>query len=61
MKIGLQIPSFTFKGGLKELSCKLAEIARVADEAGFLQHLGHGSLLPDRQPRSFQFPRSGGR
>ena len=27
MKIGLQIPSFTFMGGPKELSCKLAEIS----------------------------------
>lgn len=35
MKIGLQIPNFTFPGGPKELGSKLAEIARTADEAGF--------------------------
>jgi hypothetical protein len=35
MKIGLQIPNFTFPGGSKQLSIKLAEIAQTADEAGF--------------------------
>jgi F420-dependent oxidoreductase-like protein len=35
MKIGLQIPSFTFPGGPQELGSKLAEIARTADQAGF--------------------------
>jgi F420-dependent oxidoreductase-like protein len=35
MKIGLQIPSFTFPGGLAQLGEKLADIARTADEAGF--------------------------
>lgn len=35
MKIGLQIPSFTFPGGLSKLGSKLPEIARTADEAGF--------------------------
>jgi alkanesulfonate monooxygenase SsuD/methylene tetrahydromethanopterin reductase-like flavin-dependent oxidoreductase (luciferase family) len=35
MKIGLQIPNFTFPGGPKELASKLAEIARIADENGF--------------------------
>lgn len=35
MKIGLQIPSFTWPGGPAELNRKLAEIARTADEAGF--------------------------
>jgi F420-dependent oxidoreductase-like protein len=35
MKIGLQIPNFTFPDGPKELGGKLAEIARAADNAGF--------------------------
>jgi F420-dependent oxidoreductase-like protein len=35
MKIGLQIPNFTYPGGPAQLAAKLAEIARVADDAGF--------------------------
>jgi F420-dependent oxidoreductase-like protein len=35
MKIGLQIPNFTYPDGPKELGKKLAEIARTADDAGF--------------------------
>ncbi|HTX93001.1 MAG TPA: LLM class F420-dependent oxidoreductase [Anaerolineales bacterium] len=35
MKIGLQIPSFTWPGGPKIIGAKLAEIARTADQAGF--------------------------
>lgn len=35
MKIGLQVPSFTWPGGPAQLSGKLAEIARVADDSGF--------------------------
>ena len=35
MKISLQIPNFTYPGGPSELVCKLPEIARAADEAGF--------------------------
>ncbi|HVV17958.1 MAG TPA: LLM class F420-dependent oxidoreductase [Pseudonocardiaceae bacterium] len=35
MKIGLQIPDFTWPGGAAELGPKLAEIARTADRAGF--------------------------
>ena len=35
MKIGLQIPYFTWAGGPPELGPKLAEIARTADQAGF--------------------------
>ncbi len=35
MKIGLQVPNFTWPGGPKEIHSKLAEIARAADEAGF--------------------------
>jgi len=35
MKIGLQIPSFTWPGGAAQIASKLAQIARVADDAGF--------------------------
>ncbi len=35
MKIGLQIPNFTWPTGPKEIGTKLAEIARTADEQGF--------------------------
>ena len=35
MKIGLQIPNFTWPSGPKDISTKLAEIARTADEQGF--------------------------
>jgi F420-dependent oxidoreductase-like protein len=35
MKIGLQIPNFTWPGGPAVIANKLAEIARTADEAGF--------------------------
>ena len=35
MKIGLQVPSFTFPDGPAKLGNKLSEIARTADDAGF--------------------------
>ena len=35
MKIGLQIPSFTWPGDPDALGMRLAEIGRTADEAGF--------------------------
>lgn len=35
MKIGLQIPNFTWPGGSTGIASRLAEIARTADEAGF--------------------------
>lgn len=35
MKIGLQVPNFTWPGGPKEIHNKLAEIARTADDCGF--------------------------
>jgi F420-dependent oxidoreductase-like protein len=35
MKIGLQIPSFTWPGGQSEIGKHLAEIAKTADDAGF--------------------------
>jgi F420-dependent oxidoreductase-like protein len=33
--VGLQIPSFTFPGGARELGADLARIARAAEDAGF--------------------------
>jgi F420-dependent oxidoreductase-like protein len=35
VKIGLQIPSFSWPGGAKEIAPILAKIARTADEGGF--------------------------
>ena len=35
MRIGLQVPSFTWPGGAGEIGAKFAEIARAADDAGF--------------------------
>ena len=35
MRIGLQVPSFTWQDGPKAIGPKLAEIGRTADEAGF--------------------------
>ena len=35
MKIGLQVPNFTWPGGHTAIAGKLAEIAATADEAGF--------------------------
>ncbi len=35
MRIGLQIPSFTWHGGTTELRSKLSEIAKAAEKAGF--------------------------
>jgi F420-dependent oxidoreductase-like protein len=35
MKIGLQIPNFTWPGGPPQISGKLAEIARLVDDVGF--------------------------
>src|SRR5689334_11326926 len=35
MRVGLQIPSFTWPGGAAEIGPRLAEIARTADTAGF--------------------------
>jgi F420-dependent oxidoreductase-like protein len=36
MRIGLQIPSFTWPGGDAEIGPRLANIAKTADEAGFV-------------------------
>jgi F420-dependent oxidoreductase-like protein len=35
MKIGLQLPNFTWPGGPAQIAAKLAEIARAAEHAGF--------------------------
>jgi F420-dependent oxidoreductase-like protein len=35
MRVGLQVPSFTWPGGPPGIAAKLAEIARTADDAGF--------------------------
>ena len=35
MKIGLQIPRFTWPGGVAEIAKRLADIGRTADDAGF--------------------------
>ena len=35
MKIGLQVPNFTWPGGAAQMAAKLAETARAADDAGF--------------------------
>jgi F420-dependent oxidoreductase-like protein len=35
MRIGLQIPRFTWPGGPAEIGSRLADIARTADDAGF--------------------------
>jgi len=35
MKIGLQIPSFTYPGGTAVIGPRLADIAKTADDAGF--------------------------
>jgi len=35
MRIGVQIPSFTWPGGVGAIRAKLGEIARAADEGGF--------------------------
>jgi len=35
MKIGLQVPSFSWPGGAAEIGAKFSEIARAADDAGF--------------------------
>jgi alkanesulfonate monooxygenase SsuD/methylene tetrahydromethanopterin reductase-like flavin-dependent oxidoreductase (luciferase family) len=35
MKIGLQVPNFTWRGGDAAIGATLAEIGRAAEEAGF--------------------------
>lgn len=52
MKIGLQIPSFTWPGGAAEIGSRLAEIGRHADEAGFasLWVMDHFFQIPSVGP-----------
>ncbi len=52
MKIGLQIPSFTWPGGPEKIAQKLAEIARTADEGGFasLWVMDHFFQIPNVGP-----------
>jgi F420-dependent oxidoreductase-like protein len=35
MRVGLQVPNFTWPGGPEQIAAKLAEIARAAEHAGF--------------------------
>jgi F420-dependent oxidoreductase-like protein len=35
MRVGLQVPNFTWPGGPKQIAAKLAQIARAAEHAGF--------------------------
>ena len=52
MKIGLQIPSFTWPGGPAKIPQKLAEIARTADDGGFssLWVMDHFFQIPNVGP-----------
>ena len=54
MKIGLQIPNFTWPGGPNNIATKLAEIATAADEAGFasLWVMDHFFQIGGRNPQS---------
>ena len=58
MKIGLQIPSFTWPGGPAEMARTLGEIARTADEAGFasLWVMDHFFQIGGRDRSSFLGP-----
>ena len=54
MKIGLQVPNFTWPSGPTNIATKLAEIASVADEAGFasLWVMDHFFQIGGRNPQS---------
>jgi F420-dependent oxidoreductase-like protein len=54
MKIGLQVPNFTWPGGASGIAGKLAEIATAADEAHFssLWVMDHFFQIGGRDPRS---------
>jgi F420-dependent oxidoreductase-like protein len=58
MKIGLQIPNFTYPSGPQNLSRKLAEIATTADEAGFysIWVMDHFFQIGSRDRSSFLGP-----
>lgn len=38
MRLGLQLPSFTYPGGTPELRGRLTEIAQAAEASGFESH-----------------------
>jgi len=54
MKIGLQVPNFTWPGGPADMARNLAEIAHTADEGGFtsLWVMDHFFQIGDRNPAS---------
>lgn len=54
MKIGLQVPNFTYPGGTERLRAALADIARAAEEAGFysLWVMDHFFQIGGRDPQS---------
>jgi F420-dependent oxidoreductase-like protein len=54
MRIGLQIPNFTYPSGPARLGATLADIVRAADEAGFysLWVMDHFFQIGDRDRRS---------
>jgi F420-dependent oxidoreductase-like protein len=54
MKIGLQVPNFTWPGGPAGIAAKLAEIAAAADEANFasLWVMDHFFQIGGRNPQS---------
>lgn len=54
MKIGLQVPNFTWPGGPASIATKLAEIATAAEEAGFasLWVMDHFFQIGGRNPQS---------
>src|SRR5664280_50371 len=54
MKIGLQIPNYTWPGGPGGIAAKLAEIAKAADEGNFasLWVMDHFFQIGGRDPRS---------
>jgi probable F420-dependent oxidoreductase, Rv1855c family len=54
MKIGLQVPNFTWPGGPAGIAAKLAEIAGVAEEANFasLWVMDHFFQIGGRNPQS---------
>jgi len=58
MKIGLQVPNFTWPAGPAGIAAKLAEIASTADEAGFtsLWVMDHFFQIGARSPQSFLGP-----
>lgn len=58
MKVGLQIPSFTYPGGAPGIAPTLAEIARTADGGGFssIWVMDHFFQIGGRDPSSFLGP-----